>query len=140
MDRFGALLAAMRAHRGRASVQLYGCGHLNELVALNPENNVVLIAKAGGIEDVVMAMRIHCSKRNAKLQQHGFRVLCNITNFAAGDDDVVLTLFAKAGGIVVVCAGMRSQPSDADVQHRGCRALSNIAFDNQILVAKLVLR
>ena len=134
MDRLGALLVAMRAHKGRASVQLYGCGVFKQLLDLNWPHNVPLIAKAGGIDDVVMAIRIH--RRNANVQQHGFLALCALT---FTDDNAVDVLFAKAGGIVAVCDGMRAHPSNADVQGKCSLALANVtAFnaENQVLVAK----
>ena len=97
----GVVLAAMRAHKGHASVQLYGCGCVMQLV-LTPSNGVVFVAKAGGIEDVVTAIRTH--KRSANVQQNGFRALCRVADSC---DDVVAILFAKAGALlpfVFACA------------------------------------
>ena len=74
-------------------------------------------------------------KRNAKVQQHGLHALCNLVN---SYDEAVAILFAKAGGLVAVCDGMRRELADAIVQRRACKALGLVAgnVDNLVLVAK----
>ena len=87
-----ALLTTMRAHKGSASIQLYGCKFLVKL-ALKPRDNQTVIAKAGAIKDVLTVMRIHL-RGSASLQQHGCHALGNLAEQNA-DNQVAIP---KAGG------------------------------------------
>ena len=86
----------------------------------------MLAAKAGGIELVINAMRVHAS--NTYVQHYGCWALVNITTHA---DNKVLA--ANAGGIEAVISGMRKHASNADVQHFGCWALLLIGWSSPVI-------
>ena len=70
------ILSAMKTHSSNATVQEKGCGALWNL-ALNNDNNRVMIADAGGIDAIQSAMENH--SLNAMVQQYGCGALKNLT-------------------------------------------------------------
>ena len=123
-----AVVAAMRAHMGVASVQENGCGALWNIAHL--AENQPKVAVAGGIEAVVAAITAHSSI--ASVQSKGCGALLNIAHSAENRQKV-----AAAGGIETVVAAMKAHTSVSAVQSYGCGALWNIAFfaENQLKLA-----
>ena len=121
------VLAAMRAHRSHAGMQEWGCGALSNLALQHIGNqitqdadNPVKIADAGGIADVLVAMRTHRSHAGVQVQSCG--ALSNLALNANNNAKI-----ADAGGIADVLAAMRAHGSHAGVQDWGCNALSILA-------------
>ena len=98
-------------------MQEKGCRALWDLATTD---NRIKIADAGGIADVLAAMRAH--RLHARVQQYGCSALGNLAVNA--DNSVKI---ADAGGITDVLAAMRAHKSNAEVQGKGCLALWDLA-------------
>ena len=140
---FASVLGAMRANLNDADVQGRACDALRALAgdyvadkqradmpacAKNRED----IAMAGGVNDIVVAMRAHAS--NAGIQLKGcWAIWCLYYRSGMAD-----TPRAKPGEIECVVAAMGGHPRSADIQAHGCGALRRIACnaDNKVLVSK----
>jgi len=91
--------------------------------------NQIAIARVGGIQAVLDAMRSHASC--VAVQHHGCKV---IRNLAINDENQVI--ITREGGHIVVLDAMRQHAAHEEVGHHGCMALANIAYNsnNQVLI------
>ena len=126
-----AMVQAMATHACSASVVEAGCKVLRAM-ARNVDNCVkiaeadhqVKIAKAGGIEAILRAMRGHGG--DAEVQAQGCGAFRNLAVKNA-DNKVKI---GEAGGIEAILGAMRGHEGDAEVQKQGCRALCNFALNS----------
>ena len=109
----------MRRHPADAGVQEEGCRALESLAFGNADNRAK-IAAAGGIADVLAAMRAHRS--HAWVQFQGCQALWKLANGNADNKGKI----AAAGGIEDVQAAMRAHWWNPLVQLCGFFALCNL--------------
>ena len=106
-----------------------GCGALWNLAF--SDANQTEIARNGGIESVVSAMRQHAA--DAGVQEEGCGALWNLAATKANE-----SLIGSSGGVDVVIQAMKSHRSICGVSEQGLGALRNLAANdnNRMLIAK----
>eukprot|EP00940_MAST-03C_sp_MAST-3C-sp2_P001689 g1689.t1 len=111
---------AMKKYQGNEELQREAL-HMLMLFAYNDAERQKEIARLGGIEAIVRAMRAHRSI--VGIQDYACGALANLANNAENQKRIV-----KEGGIDAVLRAMESHKASEGVQAQGCGALSNIAM------------
>jgi hypothetical protein len=131
IEQRGGLEAVLYAleHRDDEEVQESACGALACLLALPRQREYddvrVKVAKLGGITSVILSLTKH--RTNAKIQEQGCTVLCNL---AAGVSVAgCIVEITRAGGIDCVVKAMNNHPNDLNIQQICCAVLRNLAND-----------
>jgi hypothetical protein len=92
------------------------------------EENRIELAKAGGIDAIIVAMRALPSFLS--VQYLGCFAVANLS--INSNNKVAIS---APGGLKAIITAMRAHPSNADVQHLGCWALGNLAINSNNKVA-----
>jgi hypothetical protein len=112
--------ASWTGHKASVCVQEQACGAL-KCLAVNADNKVRIVL-AGGIEEVMAAMKEH--RAIAGVQEQACGALINL---AANSNTANKVWIAGAGGIEAVVAAMAANKASAGVQEQACGALRSLA-------------
>lgn len=135
-----AVVAAMQAHVGSASVQERALAALGSLEHTSPSlyifddvpvvSNVQRAVGAGAVEAVVGAMQAQAHVQGSPgVQISACHLVTRLITFGVWDP---ANLYVNAEVIGAVVAAMRAHVSSADVQAAGCTALVHFLFRNHI--------
>ena len=122
MSHVPTIIKLMKKSRDKIIVQVNGCRALGYLMSKNVDNKKT-IAKMGGIEVILDAMKRH--KANANLQDLG----CGALVYLAENDDNAMKI-AKMGGMKVILDAMKRPEVDAVLVGGGCCILGAIIAQN----------
>jgi len=124
-DGIERVAAAMLAHPTDAGVQVEGCSAVANLACADRKTRLALM-KAGAPERVCRAMRQLADDET--VQQEGCAALANLCWGEVQKQEV-----QNAGGAIAIFEAMRAYPLCAGVAEWGCKALHNLACNNDAL-------
>lgn len=127
-----AIVGAMNTHHGEYFVQEQGCCAIRQIckVKLNRANRKYIVAamEAGAMQTIVRAIRWFAKEE--KLLTNGFSSLAMLCNGTARDGEARRQAAFEAGALPAISLGLQAHAGRADVQIRGCGALSKILIFN----------
>ena len=129
-DGIGRVADAMATHMTDASVQVEGCSAVANLACADRKTRLALM-KVGGPQLVCRAMQHHLSDEN--VQQEGCAALANLCWGEVQKQEV-----HTAGGTTCIFAAVRAHPKCAGVAEWACKALHNLACNNDAMRSSLL--
>ena len=114
-----AIVSLMQTH-DVPGVQEHGCALLGVLANDNKDNKYA-IARVGGIDAIIHAMKTH--PKEGGTQAYGIEALARLA-FRHKDNQ---TAIVKADGVAAILTAMETHYGNAQVQTNGCGALLNLA-------------
>jgi len=121
---------AMEGHLDDPAVQEEGCSAIANIACADSVTRLQL-AKAGGAVRVCEAMRRHPAVPS--LQQEGLAALANLCW-----GDMQKRHVQDVGGVDCIFAAVNAHLADAEIQEWGCKALHNLACNNDALRRSLI--
>eukprot|EP00746_Dinoflagellata_sp_MGD_P018405 gnl/MRDRNA2_/MRDRNA2_142660_c0_seq1.p1 gnl/MRDRNA2_/MRDRNA2_142660_c0~~gnl/MRDRNA2_/MRDRNA2_142660_c0_seq1.p1 ORF type:complete len:582 (-),score=107.99 gnl/MRDRNA2_/MRDRNA2_142660_c0_seq1:122-1867(-) len=125
MQKKGAIqtvLKAMQLNLGNAWQQETGCDFLT--VIGTTDAGVTVITEAGGVDAVIVAMRVHSAYDGA------LRAACNVLHNIARHGTDKKAIVVDDGGVVIIVKAMRAHLSSSSLIAAACGALGALAWKN----------
>lgn len=119
------IVAAMRAHPNRDTVQRNASDALNNLASGGSFNTKELIAKLGGIETILFALKTKkngCGTTSARVATS----CCGALSTLAYKHTKNKTLIVTTGGLDLILSAMKAHPDDAPLRSSGWDAIHNL--------------
>ena len=129
-DGIGRVAEAMAAHLSDAAVQVEGCSAVANLACADRKTRIALM-KVGGPQLVCKAMESHLADEH--VQQEGCAALANLCWGEVQKQEV-----QAAGGTARMYAAVRAHPKCAGVAEWACKALHNLACNNDAMRTALL--